>query len=77
MDYMDLTNEEVDEAWAYLVENGVATEEELQLVTDINGYSMQTLDDVVGARTEWHSVEQLKEENGDGGDGEDEGKEQE
>lgn len=47
MDYMDLTNEEVDEAWAYLVENGVATEKELQLVTDINGYSMQTLDDVM------------------------------
>jgi hypothetical protein len=62
---MDFANEEVDEAWDYLIENGVATEAELQLVTDIEGYNMDALDDVVNARTEWHSVQQLKEENGD------------
>lgn len=62
---MDFANKEVDEAWDYLIENGVATEAELQLVTDIEGYNMDALDDVVNARTEWHSVQQLKEENGD------------
>ena len=62
---MDFANEEVDEAWDYLIENGVATEAELQLVTDIEGYNMDALDDVVNARTKWHSVQQLKEENGD------------
>ena len=59
---MDLTNEEVNIAWDYLVEKGIATEAELQLVTDIEGYNMDALDDVVNARTEWHSVQQLREE---------------
>ena len=71
MDTFDLTNKEVDDAWDYLVERGVATEDELQLVTDIEGYNMGALDDVVNARTEWHSVEQLKEENGDAKGGDD------
>ena len=62
---MDFANKEVDEAWDYLIENGVATEAELQLVTAIEGYNMDALDDVVNARTEWHSVQQLKKENGD------------
>lgn len=70
MDTFDLTNKEVDDAWDYLVENGVATETELQLVTDIEGYNMGALDDVVNARTEWHSVQQLKKENGDAKGGE-------
>ena len=59
---MDFANKEVEEAWDYLIEHGIATESELQLVTDIEGYSMSSLDDVVNARTEWHSVQQLKEE---------------
>lgn len=37
--------------WMDLVNTGIATEEELQLVTDINGYSKETLDDVLYART--------------------------
>lgn len=34
-----------------LVDSGIATQAELQLVTDINGYSLDTLSDVLYART--------------------------
>lgn len=37
---------EVDEAWDYLVDNGLVSEEALQLVVAVNGYTMQTIDDV-------------------------------
>lgn len=48
--------------WDYIVETGVATEEELRLVTDINGYSEETLNDVIYARTGYRDIEQLQGE---------------
>lgn len=48
--------------WNYLIDNGIATEEELQLVTDINGYSIRTLEDVIYAKTGYNDLEQLMEE---------------
>lgn len=50
-----------DEVWEYLEMYGIATNEELQLVTDINGYSMETLMDVIYARTGYRNMEQLTE----------------
>ena len=50
-----------DEMWDYLVDTGIATVEELRLVTCINGYSEDTLDSVIYARTGYRSIEQLKE----------------
>jgi hypothetical protein len=47
--------------WDYIINNGIATEDELQLVTDINGYSVDTLNDVLYARTGYHSIEQAAE----------------
>ena len=44
-----------------MVEYGIATEEELQLVTDINGYSIDTLNSVLYARTAYHNWEQFTE----------------
>lgn len=44
--------------WDELTEHGIATDEELRLVTSINGYSTDTLDDVLYARTgyrDWDS----------------------
>lgn len=37
----------VEEAWDYLVYNGIATLEELYLITGIYGYSLSTLEDVL------------------------------
>jgi len=48
--------------WNYLIDYGIATEGELQLVTCINGYNENTLNDVIYARTGYRSIEQLKNE---------------
>lgn len=45
--------------WDYLVESEIATEEELDLITCINGYSVETLNDVIYARTGYRSLDQL------------------
>lgn len=49
----------------YLIENGIATEEEITLVTKINGYTRETLNDILYARTGYRSFEQIQEKNGD------------
>jgi hypothetical protein len=51
---------ELEEYWNYLIEAGIATEQELQLVTCIIGYSVETLDKVLYARTGYRSIEQLE-----------------
>ena len=48
--------------WDAVVEHGVATEEELELVTAINGYNRDTLNDVIYVRTGYRNIEQLLEE---------------
>jgi hypothetical protein len=39
----------VEEAWDYLMENVGVSEETLQVVTSINGYSLSVLEDVLYA----------------------------
>ena len=53
---------EVHEYWDYLVENGIATEAELRLVSYIIGYSVETLDKVLFVRTGYRSIDQLEED---------------
>lgn len=48
--------------WDYLMEAEIATEEELQLITAINGYNKETLCDVLYVRTGYRSFDQLEEE---------------
>lgn len=59
MDYRDNT---LDHYWSVLVEESIATEDELRLVTDVAGYSEGTLDSVLYARTGLHDLEQYEEE---------------
>ena len=54
--------DEISILWDYLTENSIATQEELELITSINGYSVETLNDVIYARTGYHNLEQLQEE---------------
>lgn len=56
--------ENLENIWNYLVENGIATEEELNLITCINGYNKTALNDVIYARTGYHDLEQLTESEG-------------
>lgn len=39
--------DKIARVWDLIVNYDIATKEELQLVTDINGYSIETLNDVI------------------------------
>jgi len=54
--------EKVNELYNKLIDEGLFTEEELQLITDINGYSIETLNDCIYARYGYRSYEQMTEE---------------
>lgn len=47
--------------WTLLEVYGIATEEEIDLVTTINGYSEETLNDILYARTGYRTIEQFEE----------------
>lgn len=51
----------IEEAWDTLTEQGIATEEELQLVTGINGYSIEALEEVLYYRTGLRGFDQLED----------------
>lgn len=51
----------LDEYFDLLVEYGIATEDEIQLVIAINGYTGKTLNDILYARTGYRSWEQYEE----------------
>ena len=50
-----------DAIWDYLIEYGYATEETLRVVTSINGYNEDSLNDVLYVVTGYRSVEQITE----------------
>ncbi len=64
MDYLDNNNPERKhflEAWGELVDGGYFTEEELLLVTGINGQTIETLNDCIYCRFGYRSLDDLKE----------------
>lgn len=54
--------EEFGRMWDWLIDMGIATHEELRLITDINGYCIETLNDVLYARTGYRDREQMEGE---------------
>ena len=48
--------------WDTIIEYGIATEEELSLVTAIDGYNEDTLNNVIYVRTDYRNIEQLLED---------------
>lgn len=50
-----------DELYDIIIELNIANEKEIELVICINGYSIDTLNDIVYARTGYHTIEQLVE----------------
>ncbi len=54
-------DEERDKLWDYLLEEGIATENELYLVTSINGYNLEALESILFCRVGYRSLEQLLE----------------
>ena len=55
-------DKKVNEVWDLLIEYGIATQEELELITCINGYNIDTLNDVIYVRTGYRDIEQLQDE---------------
>lgn len=52
---------ELDEIIDYLIENDIATREEIDLVTGINGYNEESIDDIIFYRTGYQDIEQYLE----------------
>jgi hypothetical protein len=53
---------EVDDLWSYFVDNEFFSPAELELLTSINGYSIDTLNDALYARYGYRDLDQLVEE---------------
>ena len=52
---------DVDKAYDFLLEFEFATEEEIDIVCAINGYNMETMNDILYYKTAYHDFEQLCE----------------
>ena len=48
--------------WEFIIDNNIATESELQLVTSINGLSEETMNDVIYAKKGLRDYEQCTSE---------------
>ena len=53
---------DVNYLWDALVDGDLFTYEELQLLTNINGYSVETLNDAIFARYGYRDYNQMMEE---------------
>ena len=52
---------EINEYYDYLVNYGIATEQEIDLVTSINGYNEDTLNDILYVKSGYRDLEQYTE----------------
>jgi hypothetical protein len=50
--------------YEYLVDNGIATDDEIILVTNIMGYNLESLNAILRVRTGWRNLEQALEMEG-------------
>lgn len=57
---MNKIEQEFNELWDLLIEHDIATEDELRLITAINGQKITTLNDVLYVRTGYRDLEQFK-----------------
>jgi len=53
---------DVADLWSYLEDNELFTSRELELITGMNGYSVETLNDALYARYGYRSLDQMLEE---------------
>ena len=54
-------NKEMNELWDYITEYEIATENEICLITSINGTNLETFEDILYCRTGYRSLEQIKD----------------
>jgi hypothetical protein len=53
--------EDINDIYEILLDYEIATGNELELVTSINGYNIETLNDIIYCRTAYRDIEQLIE----------------
>ena len=58
---MKSLDEKRDELWDYMLLREIATKEEMRLVTHINGFRLDVLEDILHTRTGYHDLKQPKE----------------
>ena len=54
------TTTDAETAWDYLLESSIATEDELKLASNLIGYSLETMEAVLYAKTGYRSFDQLE-----------------
>ena len=57
-------NKEMNELWDYITEYEIATENEIKLITSINGTNLDTFESILFSRTGYRSLDQIKEMEG-------------
>jgi len=57
-----MNTKDFEQVYDYLLENDYFTEKELELVTNINGNSIETLNDMLYARFGYRDIEQMLED---------------
>lgn len=50
---------ETNQAYSFIIDNGICTQDEADLVTSINGYNIEAINDILYCRTGYHDIEQL------------------
>ena len=58
-------DKDTEELYDYLVDYGIATEEEIGLVCSINGTNLYSLESILYSRSGYRSLEQIKEMEGE------------
>jgi len=58
--HLDSQKETFDAVWDYIIEYGIANEDELRLVCQINGSKIESLNDVIEVRTTYQDWEHYK-----------------
>ena len=53
---------DIEDVITFLEKEGIATGDEIDLVTKINGYNLETINDIIYVRTGYRDYEQLLEE---------------
>ncbi len=53
---------DINEKWDLMLENNIASEETMHVVTDILGYNDQALDDIFSVTTEYHTFDDWYED---------------
>lgn len=52
----------INEKWETMLDYGIASEDAMRLVTNINGYNESTLDDIIDVQTGYKTFEDWYEE---------------